>query len=63
MAIDAILVLLNNLYEIFKAIHKTDAEKFEAEWKNDRENFLKALSEGDVNTLNALITKYRNPLL
>ena len=54
----AITVILNLLYEAFKALKKDKLEEFEKEWKEDEQKFLKALAEGDHNALVVLISKY-----
>jgi len=53
-----IAVILNLLYEVFKALKKDKIEAFEKEWKEDEQKFLKALAEGDHNALALLISKY-----
>lgn len=56
-------IALNLLYALYQSLHKTDLEKFEEEWKNDRQKFYKALQDGDADTINQLDAKYRQPLL
>jgi hypothetical protein len=54
-------IVLNLLYETFKLLHKTELEKFEKEWKDDRQKLLEAVKNGDADTINALNNKYSNP--
>jgi len=54
----AITIALNMLYEAFKLMHKDDIEKFEKEWKDDKQAFLAALEKHDTDTLSRLISKY-----
>ena len=54
----AVTIALNMLYEAFKALHKDNIEKFEKEWKDDKQAFLAALEKHDADTLARLITKY-----
>jgi len=63
MGITDVAKILEILYELFKSIHKTDLEKFEKEWKDDSQAFLKALQAHDSVTLAMLISKYSGDLL
>jgi len=54
----AITVILNLLYEAFKALKKDKLEEFEKEWKEDEQKFLKALANDDRRTLAELCSKY-----
>jgi len=54
----AITVILNLLYEAFKALKKDKLEEFEKEWKEDEQKFLKALANDDRLTLAELCSKY-----
>lgn len=54
----AITVVLNLLYEAFKALKKDKLEEFEKEWKEDEQKFLKALANDDRRTLAELCSKY-----
>ena len=53
-----ITVILNLLYEVFKALKKDKIEAFEKEWKEDEQKFLKALANDDRLTLAELCSKY-----
>lgn len=57
--IDANLVLKAFL-ELMKILKKDATEQFLKEWKEDEQAFLKALAEGDVDTINQLMAKYLN---
>jgi len=59
---DSILTALNIFYELFKALHKSNLEKFEKEWEEDVSKFIKALKEKDINTLVLLFSKYNSSL-
>lgn len=59
---ESILIALRLFYEAFKEIHKDQLEKFEKEWEEDAEKFIKALKDKDINTLVNLISKYNNIL-
>ena len=54
----AITVILNLLYEAFKALKKDKLEEFEKEWKEDEQKFIKALANDDRLTLAELCSKY-----
>lgn len=56
-------IALNLLYALYQQLHKTELEKFEEAWKNDRQKFYKALQDGDADTINQLDAKYRQPVL
>lgn len=63
MGLTDVAKILEILYDIFKSFHKTELDRFEKEWKNDSQAFLKALQEHDSSTLAALISKYSGDLL
>jgi hypothetical protein len=63
LTLGSVEIVLNLLYETFKLLHKTELEKFEKEWKDDRQKLLEAVKNGDADTLNALNAKYSQPLL
>ena len=56
-------IALNLLYALYQQFHKTELEKFEEAWKNDRQKFYKALQDGDADTINQLDAKFRQPVL
>jgi hypothetical protein len=60
---EGIVIALKVLYELFQDLHKSESDKFEKEWKEDEQAFLKAMQDKDSHTLAVLITKYSNPVL
>jgi hypothetical protein len=60
---EGIVIALKIFYDLFKDLHKSDSDKFEKEWKEDEQAFLKAMQDKDSHTLAVLITKYSNPVL
>lgn len=60
---EGIVTGLKFLYDIFKDLHKSESEKFEKEWREDEQAFLKAMQDKDSHTLAVLIAKYSNPVL
>jgi hypothetical protein len=61
--IDAAITALELIKEIFAALHKDEADRFQAEWEKDEQTILKALQDGDAFTLNAMRAKFMRPLL
>ena len=70
---EGIITGLKLFYDIFKDLHKSESEKFEKEWKEDEQTFLKAMQDrqsADPETqkkgnraLAVLFTKYSNSIL
>ena len=55
--------LIMEVIKIGKELFPDEVERFEKEWKNDRQTFQKAYREKDVSTLNLLVDKYWSLLL
>ena len=53
-------LVLKAFLELMKILKKDATEEFLKEWKEDEQKFLKALAEGDVDTINQLMAKYLN---
>lgn len=51
---------LKILYELFRLLNKDKIEKFEKEWKKDEKKIIKALREGNADSINFIIAKYSN---
>ena len=58
MPVDINLVL-SAFLALMKIIEKDASEEFIKEWKEDEQKLLKALEEGDADTINLIIAKYR----
>ena len=43
--------ILEMLYEAYKALNKSDLEKFENEWKKNKQELLDAVNSGDIDTI------------
>lgn len=50
--------LILEIIKMGKELFPDEVEKFQKEWKNDRQTFQKAFREKDVPTLNLLVDKY-----
>jgi len=55
--------LLEVAYEAFKALHKSDSEKFENEWKKDLPRLTQAVEDGDIDTINRITSRYYHGIL
>lgn len=58
MEIELLEGLLRIIYEAWKALNKSDLERFENEWEKDRPLLVKALEAGDADAVNRLNAKY-----
>jgi len=55
-------LLLRAFLELIKILKKDAAKKFKKEWAKDEKKFIKALANGDADTINYLFSKYLNML-
>ena len=61
MSID-INLILSAFLALMKIVEKDASEEFIKEWKEDEQKLLRALEEGDADTVNLIIAKYLNYL-
>jgi len=47
----ALTLSLEMIYQLFKALNKSKSEKFEGEWEKWKPKLLKAIEEGDIETI------------
>ena len=47
----ALTLSLEMIYQLFKALNKSKSEKFDGEWEKWKPKLLKAIEEGDIETI------------
>ena len=47
----ALTLSLEMLYQLFKTLNKSPSEKFEREWEKYKPELLRAIEEGDIETI------------
>ena len=54
----SLFLSLDLLYMLFKQFDKRKSEKFEAEWEKQKPRLLKAIEEGDIETIGKIASLF-----